>query len=77
MVIPPGVSQVRLEARIEIDYPRYEAVLQTIESKRIWSQGDLTAEPFSGGQKGSPGAVEQLVAARRLHSDLARVANLW
>jgi anti-sigma factor RsiW len=51
VVIPPGVSQVRLEARIEIDYPRYEAVLQTIESKRIWSQGDLIAQPFSGGKR--------------------------
>jgi hypothetical protein len=51
VVIPPGVRQVRLEARIEIDYPRYEAVLQTVESKRIWSQGDLTAEPSSGGKR--------------------------
>jgi len=50
VVIPPGVSQVRLEARIGIDYPRYEAMLQTIESKHIWSQGDLTAQPFSGGK---------------------------
>ena len=51
VLIPPGVSHVRLEARIEIDYPRYEAALQTIESKRIWSQGNLTAQPFSGGKR--------------------------
>jgi len=51
VVIPPGVSQVRLEALVEVDYPRYEAVLQTAESKQIWSQGDLNAQPFSSGKR--------------------------
>src|SRR5438874_4214113 len=49
--IPPEVSQVRLEARVEVDYPRYEAVLQTAESKRIWSKGDLEAQAFPGGKR--------------------------
>jgi anti-sigma factor RsiW len=51
LVIPPEVSQVRLEARVEVDYPRYEAVLQTAESKRIWSGGDLEAQAFPGGKR--------------------------
>jgi hypothetical protein len=51
LVIPPEVSQVRLEARVEVDYPRYEAVLQTAESKRIWSKGDLEAQAFPGGKR--------------------------
>jgi anti-sigma factor RsiW len=51
LVIPPEVSQVRLEARVEVNYPRYEAVLQTAESKRIWSQGDLEAQAFPGGKR--------------------------
>jgi hypothetical protein len=51
LVIPPGVSQVRLEARVEVDYPRYEAALQTAESKRIWSRGDLEAQTFPGGKR--------------------------
>jgi hypothetical protein len=51
LVIPPEVSQVRLEARVEVNYPRYEAVLQTAESKRIWSKGDLEAQAFPGGKK--------------------------
>ena len=50
LVIPPEVSQVRLEARVEVSYPRYEAVLQT-ESKRIWSKGDLEAQAFPGGKR--------------------------
>ena len=51
LVIPLEVSQVRLEARVEVDYPRYEAVLQTAESKRIWSKGDLEAQAFPGGKR--------------------------
>jgi hypothetical protein len=51
LVIPPEVTQVRLEARMEADYPRYEAVLQTAESKRIWSKGDLEAQTFPGGRR--------------------------
>ncbi|MGB2887233.1 MAG: hypothetical protein WBC04_06030, partial [Candidatus Acidiferrales bacterium] len=51
LVIPPAVSQVRLEARVEVNYPRYEAVLQTAESKRIWSKGDLEAQAFPGGKR--------------------------
>jgi hypothetical protein len=51
LVIPPEVSQVRLEARVEVDYPRYEAVLQTAESKRVWSKGDLEAQAFPGGKR--------------------------
>jgi hypothetical protein len=51
LVIPPEVSQVRLEARVEVNYPRYEAVLQTAESKRIWSKGDLQAQAFPGGKR--------------------------
>jgi hypothetical protein len=51
LVIPPDVSQVRLEARVEVNYPRYEAVLQTAESKPIWSKGDLEAQAFPGGKR--------------------------
>jgi hypothetical protein len=51
LVIPPEVSRVRLEARVEVDYPRYEAVLQTAESRRIWSGGDLEAQAFPGGKR--------------------------
>ena len=51
LVIPPEVSRVRLEARVEVAYPRYEAVLQTAESKRIWSGGDLEAQAFPGGKR--------------------------
>ena len=51
LVIPPEVSQVRLEARVEVNYPRYEAVLQTAESKRIWSKGDLEAQAYPGGKR--------------------------
>jgi anti-sigma factor RsiW len=51
LVIPPEVSQVRLEARVEVSYPRYEAVLQTAEGKRIWSKGDLEAQAFPGGKR--------------------------
>ena len=51
LVIPPEVRQIRLEARVEVDYPRYEALLQTAESKGIWSKGDLEAKAFPGGKR--------------------------
>jgi hypothetical protein len=51
LVIPPDVSQVRLEARVEVNYRRYEAALQTAESKPIWSKGDLEAQAFPGGKR--------------------------
>lgn len=51
VVIPPEVSRVRFEARVEVNYPRYEAVLQTAENKRIWSQTDPEAQLFSGGKR--------------------------
>lgn len=51
LVIPPEVSQVRLEARVEVNYPRYEALLSTAEGKRVWSEGDLEAQAFPGGKR--------------------------
>jgi hypothetical protein len=53
LVIPAGVSRVRLEARVDVDgdYSNYEAVLQTVENKRIWSEGNLNAQTFPGGKR--------------------------
>jgi anti-sigma factor RsiW len=51
LVIPAGVSQVRLEAQVEGEYSSYEAVLQTAESKRIWRKGDLKAQVSSEGRR--------------------------
>jgi len=51
LVIPAGVSQVRLEARVEVDYSSYEAVLQTAESKSILRKGDLKAQVASEGKR--------------------------
>jgi hypothetical protein len=53
LVIPAGVSRVRLEARVGVDgdYSNYEAVLQTAENKRIWSEENLNAQTFPGGKK--------------------------
>jgi len=51
VVISPDVSRVRLEARFEGDYPSYEAVLQTAENKRIWSEGSLKDQSFRGGKR--------------------------
>jgi hypothetical protein len=51
LLIPPTTDQVRLEARVEVIYPRYEAVLLTAESKPIWSQRDLEAETSPGGKR--------------------------
>jgi hypothetical protein len=50
-VIPPDISEVRLEARVEADYPHYEAVLQTVENKQVWNERGLEAEPFPGGKR--------------------------
>jgi hypothetical protein len=51
LVIPPEVSQVRLEARVETNYPSYDAVLQTAEGKQVWNKGDLIAQAPPGGKK--------------------------
>jgi hypothetical protein len=52
LVIPAGVSRVRLEARVDVggDYSNFEAVLQTAENKRIWSERNLNAQTFPGGK---------------------------
>jgi anti-sigma factor RsiW len=50
LVIPLGVSRVRLEAPFEADYPEYEAVLSTAENKPVWSANKLRAQP-SGANK--------------------------
>jgi hypothetical protein len=53
LVIPAGVSRVRLEARVDVggDYSNYEAVLQTAEGKRIWTEGNLNSQTFPGGKR--------------------------
>jgi hypothetical protein len=51
LVIPAGVRRVRLEARFEGDYLHCEAVLETADNKRIWSEGRLKAEAFPGGKR--------------------------
>jgi hypothetical protein len=51
LVIPAGVSQVRLEARVEGDYSSYEAGLQTAESKSILRKGDLKAQVSPEGNR--------------------------
>jgi anti-sigma factor RsiW len=53
LVIPAGVGRVRLEARVDVDgdYSNYEAVLQTAENKRIWSEGNLNAQTFPAGKR--------------------------
>jgi hypothetical protein len=51
LVIPPEVTQVRLEARVDVDYPHYKAVLKTPEGKQIWSKGDVEVQAFSGGKR--------------------------
>jgi hypothetical protein len=50
LVIPPGVSRVRLEARFEGDYPSYEAILQTAENKRVWTARNLKAQASRDGK---------------------------
>jgi len=51
LVITPNVSWVRLEPRVTGDYPRYQAVVETVEGRRIWSQGNLVAHAFSSGKR--------------------------
>jgi hypothetical protein len=51
LVIPPGVSQIRLEAWVEGDYPNYHVVVQTAENNRIWSKDNLKAQSVSGGKR--------------------------
>jgi hypothetical protein len=50
LVIPPGATRVRLEARFEGDYPEYEGILQTAENKRIWTARNLKAEGSRDGK---------------------------
>jgi hypothetical protein len=51
LIIPQDVGRVRLEARFEGDYSRYDALLQTAESRRIWSQANLQAQAFRGARR--------------------------
>ena len=51
LAIPPGVTQVRLEARFAGAYPHYQAVIQTTEGKLIWRHSNLAADEFSGGKR--------------------------
>lgn len=51
LVIPAKANQVRLEARVAVAYPRYEALLQTAENKRVLSKGNLEAEAFPSGRR--------------------------
>jgi hypothetical protein len=51
VVIPPEASTVRLEARFEGNYPRYQALLETVEGKKVWSEGTLQAQTFPGGER--------------------------
>ena len=50
LVIPPGVSRVRLEARFEGDYPAYEAILQTAENKWVWTASNLKTQASRDGK---------------------------
>jgi hypothetical protein len=47
LTIPPGVTQVSLEARFAGAYPHYQAVIQTAEGRLIWTQKNLAAEESS------------------------------
>jgi hypothetical protein len=51
LVIPPAVDRVRLEAPVQVSYQHYEAILQTVEGKRIWNKKGLDAETFPGGKR--------------------------
>jgi len=49
VVIPAETSRVRFEARFEGQYPSYRALLETVEGRQVWSEGNLQAETFPGG----------------------------
>ena len=51
VVIPQDVTEVRLEARFEGEYPRFQATLATVEGRELWSKGSLEAEAFHGGRR--------------------------
>ncbi len=51
VVIPPDVSLVRLEARFEGNYPRYQATLATVEGRQVWSEGSLQAQATPTGKR--------------------------
>jgi anti-sigma factor RsiW len=51
LVIPADVTQVRLEARFKGEYQRYQAVIETPEGQRTWSQGNMAADEFAGGKR--------------------------
>lgn len=51
VVIPPEATRVRFEARFEGDYPRYEALVETVEGRQVWSEGNLQAETFLSGKR--------------------------
>jgi hypothetical protein len=51
LVIPADVSRVRVEARFEGNYPRYQVLLDTVEGSRVWSRRDLEAQAFPGGKR--------------------------
>lgn len=52
LALSPGVSRIRLKARLEADSPSYDsyrALLETVDNQHIWSAGKLKAEtPPSG-----------------------------
>jgi anti-sigma-K factor RskA len=50
LVIPSEVTQVRLEARVTRDYPRYEAILQTMEGNKISSHTGLEVHHSPAGE---------------------------
>ncbi len=50
LVIPAGVSVVRLEAPVKRNFPRYAAALQTVEGRNVWSGDRLTSHPGSTGE---------------------------
>src|SRR6185312_11187358 len=50
LVIPAGVSVVRLEAPVKRNFPRYAAALQTVEGRNVWSGDRVTSKPGSTGE---------------------------
>jgi hypothetical protein len=51
VVIPAEASRVRFEAQFEGDYPTYQAVLETVEGKQVWSESNLQPQKFPGGMR--------------------------